>query len=89
MRDEYKWALKISFLKKYEEEDWKKRRQKSDVIDVHGVASELGKKYTYFSEGSMKILASLVPDEVIYNMNDYSIKEFDGCLLFGDVSGTL
>lgn len=33
-------------------------------------------------------LATLVPDEVIYNVNDYETRQFDGCLLFGDVSGS-
>lgn len=34
-----------------------------------------------------KVLASLVPDEIIYNVNDYSHRHYDCCLLFGDVSG--
>lgn len=34
-----------------------------------------------------KVLASLVPDEIIYNVNDYSNRHYDCCLLFGDVSG--
>lgn len=32
-------------------------------------------------------LASLVPDEIIYNVNDYENRNYDACLLFGDVSG--
>lgn len=36
-----------------------------------------------------KVLASLVPDEIIYNVNDYSNRPYDVCLLFGDVSGRL
>lgn len=39
-------------------------------------------------EDGVTILASFVPDEVIYNVNDYSTRQLDGCLLFGDVSGT-
>lgn len=35
-----------------------------------------------------KVLASLVPDEIIYNVNDYTHRHYDSCLLFGDVSGT-
>ncbi|KAF5300893.1 hypothetical protein FQR65_LT09056 [Abscondita terminalis] len=34
-----------------------------------------------------KILASLVPDEIIYNVNDYTNRCYNVCLLFGDVSG--
>ncbi|KAK9876161.1 hypothetical protein WA026_011277 [Henosepilachna vigintioctopunctata] len=33
------------------------------------------------------ILASFVPDEIILNVNDYSTKTFDACILSGDVSG--
>lgn len=36
---------------------------------------------------NVKVMASLVPDEIIYNVNDYSIRKYDSCLLFGDVSG--
>lgn len=77
--------MKISFLKKDDEMEWKKRKRQSTAL--FGVASELGKKYTYFSEGSLKVMASLVPDEVIYNIKDYSRREFDACLMIGDVSG--
>lgn len=86
-KDDYLWAMKISFLKKDDNDDWKKRRQATSFGGVFGVASELGKKYTYFNEGSMKIMASLVPDEIIYNISDYSKREFDACLMIGDVSG--
>ncbi|KAK4883887.1 hypothetical protein RN001_000158 [Aquatica leii] len=36
---------------------------------------------------SAKVLASLVPDEIIYNVNDYSNRSYDMCVLLGDVSG--
>lgn len=38
---------------------------------------------------NVKVMASLVPDEIIYNVKDYSIRKYDACLLFGDVSGEL
>ncbi|KAL3270905.1 hypothetical protein HHI36_021414 [Cryptolaemus montrouzieri] len=38
-------------------------------------------------EKRTKISASLIPDEVIQNVNDYSHKHYNACLLFGDVSG--
>lgn len=78
--------MKISFIKKEEDDSWKRRKQNS-LSNVFGVASQLGKKYTFFDEGSTKIIASLVPDEVIYNINDYGKREFDACLMIGDVSG--
>lgn len=81
--------MKVSFIKKDDpNENWKKRNGAvKRKVSGHGVAAELGKKYTYFNEGTMKIMASLVPDEVIYNISDYSKREFDACLMIGDVSG--
>lgn len=38
-------------------------------------------------EEHTRIFASLVPDEVIYHIHDYTRRNFDACLLFGDVSG--
>lgn len=40
-------------------------------------------------EEHTRIFASLVPDEVIYHIHDYSRSNFDACLLFGDVSGMI
>ncbi|XP_044763888.1 adenylate cyclase type 10-like isoform X2 [Coccinella septempunctata] len=40
-----------------------------------------------FWEAKTKILASLLPDEVLQNVNDYSHKHYNACLLLGDVSG--
>lgn len=39
------------------------------------------------NDDQTKLMASLVPDEVIYNVDDYSHREYDACFLFGDVSG--
>lgn len=32
-------------------------------------------------------MASLVPDEIIYNFSDYSTREYNAALMFADVSG--
>lgn len=40
-----------------------------------------------FWETKTKILASLMPDEVLQDVNDYSHKHYNACLLLGDVSG--
>lgn len=40
-----------------------------------------------FWEAKTKILASLLPDEVLQDVNDYSHKNYNACLLLGDVSG--
>lgn len=64
--------------------DWKHRRA------VPLVQLSQGNKASYFTlydEGHTRIMASMVPDEIIYNIGDYSKRDFDGCLLFGDVSG--
>lgn len=81
--------MKVNLIKKDDpNENWKKRNGgEKRKLSSFGVAAELGKKYTYFNEGTMKIMASLVPDEVIYNISDYSKREFDACLMIGDVSG--
>lgn len=42
---------------------------------------------TTIGDRQTKVMASLVPDEVIYNVNDYNHREYDACFLFGDVSG--
>ena len=34
-----------------------------------------------------KIMASFVPDEIIYSISDYSIRKYDAVLVLGDVSG--
>lgn len=65
--------------------EWKKRRAVPLLELKNG--SNNGSYFTQFDEGHTRILASLVPDEIIYNIGDYSKREFDGCLLFGDVSG--
>lgn len=38
-------------------------------------------------EVKAKILASFVPDDIIYNVGNYSHRKHEICLLFGDVSG--
>ncbi|XP_060536145.1 adenylate cyclase type 10-like [Cylas formicarius] len=84
---EYQWATRTSIFKDEEEDQWKQRR----AVPLTGLKSiaSIGKSFDFghTEEDHTRIFASLVPDEVIYNINDYSKRQFDACLLFGDVSG--
>ncbi|CAG9833176.1 unnamed protein product [Diabrotica balteata] len=80
---EYLWALKSSIIQSAEAEEFRKRRLKPIVTTTRRCESD-GDQYV---EKHVRIMASLVPDEIIYNIGDYSMKDLDACLLFGDVSG--
>ncbi|XP_072394694.1 adenylate cyclase type 10-like isoform X4 [Diabrotica undecimpunctata] len=80
---EYLWALKSSIIQSAEAEEFRKRRNKPIVTTTRRCESD-GDQYV---EKHVRIMASLVPDEIIYNIGDYSMKDLDACLLFGDVSG--
>lgn len=74
----------INILDQIEDEEWKDRKKmlqsKSSIIR--------GKTFVPKDNYESKVLASLVPDEIIFQVNDYSHRHYDACLLFGDVSGT-
>ena len=42
---------------------------------------------TIKSQKQAEVMASLVPDEVIYNVDDYNHRIYEASFLFGDVSG--
>ncbi|XP_030764009.1 adenylate cyclase type 10-like isoform X2 [Sitophilus oryzae] len=84
---DYYLAMNSTIFKEPGSEDWKKRR----AIPLQTSSQQKQSENIVSSEWSRdehtRIFASLVPDEVIYHINDYSRRHFDGCLLFGDVSG--
>lgn len=74
-------------LFKNDNDEWKDRRAAPltnnpilRTIETNSLSLQREEEHT-------RIFASLVPDEVIYHIHDYSRRNFDACLLFGDVSG--
>lgn len=70
---------------------WKERRPTPLAESLTSCVPKKGKRAKNVlptsDDYNVKVMASLVPDEIIYNVNDYSIRKYDSCLLFGDVSG--
>ncbi|XP_022909660.1 adenylate cyclase type 10-like [Onthophagus taurus] len=82
-QEEYIWAMRTRTYVD-DNDDWKDRRFSEDSklsITSNKSGSTTG------DEHNIKVMASLVPDEIIANCNDYSHRNYDVCLLFGDVSG--
>lgn len=79
--DDVVWQMSNDVVKEPGSNDWKNRRA-APLIE-----SSKASYFVLYDEGHTRILASMVPDEIIYNIGDYSKRDFDGCLLFGDVSG--
>lgn len=65
------------------DDEWKERKRTLQSINSLTRNKTIVPRDNYES----KVLASLVPDEIIYQVNDYSHRHYDACLLFGDVSG--
>lgn len=72
-----------------EDNEWKNRvpQAMSSADDVQRMVSRNRSVIPMNDDHQTKVLASLVPDEIIYNITDYSHRHYDACLLFGDVSG--
>lgn len=68
-----------------DDEEWKKRRA-NPLTEMSQRARRT--QTDLIHDVHIRIMASLVPDEIIYNIGDYSKRELEACLLFGDVSGT-
>lgn len=63
---------------------------KAAEINIKRVSGSFyGKTIQEYIEGDnqIRVLASLVPDEIIYNIDNNSVSEFDCSLLAGDVKG--
>ena len=86
-QEEYVWAMRSSLYRESDSELWKERRSEGS----RSVLNEIGVKKSKSSANTVdyqtKVMASLVPDEVIYNVEDYNHRQYDACFLFGDVSG--
>ncbi|KAL1513756.1 hypothetical protein ABEB36_003124 [Hypothenemus hampei] len=83
---DFEWTMDTKILKK-DNNDWKNRRAipLSQTTLTRNHSDSIS--YQQREEDHTRIFASLVPDEVIYHIHDYSRRNFDACLLFGDVSG--
>lgn len=77
-QEEYIWAMRYRF---------REIEQKSTETAVVKARHDQITTEQHNDDHQTKILASLVPDEIIYNVNDYSHRNYECCLLFGDVSG--
>lgn len=86
-QEEYIWAMRTRLYSE-DADDWKDRRI-SDTSSTEYEAQKPDQKGGIASsdEYNTKVLASLVPDEIIFDCNDYTHRPYDACLLFGDVSG--
>ncbi|KAG5893841.1 hypothetical protein JTB14_002567 [Gonioctena quinquepunctata] len=85
-QEEYLWALKAT-MSVQDSDEWKNRRAipLSQMDQARRLVPQGSS--SAFDESHTRIMASLVPDEIIYNISDYSKRDFEACLLFGDVSG--
>lgn len=88
LTEDYIWAMRTSFHRDSDSELWKERRAQQPLVSSSTVI-ETGKNKVSADDNNVKVMASLVPDEIIYNVKDYSIRKYDACLLFGDVSGKI
>lgn len=92
LTEDYIWAIRSSFQQDSDSELWKERRAtpllntSTDTVARRKRRSSRNVDPTA-DDYNVRVMASLVPDEIIYNVNDYSIKSYDACFLFGDVSG--
>ncbi|KAJ3648252.1 hypothetical protein Zmor_020070 [Zophobas morio] len=82
-QEEYIWAMKECSHR--DETEAQKARESKYSAHVQLLIKK--SKYSMGVENQTKVVASLVPDEVIYHINDYRRKKYDACFLFGDVSG--
>lgn len=89
--EEYVWAMRSGNHKETDSEGWKERKS-APLQEDEPVMTKRPKTKNVISmsdDHQTKVMASLVPDEIIYNVSDYRIRPYDSCLLFGDVSGKL
>lgn len=84
-QEEYIWAMRTSAYRESDSELWKERRS-TPLTSQSQIKKDKSMHYTT-DDHQTKVMASLVPDEVIYNVNDYAHRHYDACFLFGDVSG--
>lgn len=84
-QEEYIWAMRTSAFRETDDDSWKSRY-------LPKTSTSLEKKSKMFESTTVidqqtQVLASLVPDEVIEKVTDYSHRHYEGAMLFGDVSG--
>lgn len=90
-QEEYIWAMRYRGRETEREE--RERRTSLQKVNSDYLLNQKKKGSKLLlpqtSDHHTKVLASLVPDEIIYNVNDYTHRHYDSCLLFGDVSGNI
>lgn len=87
MDEEYIWAMRTG-IHRDDTEDWKKRKAGPLAdTDITRKTNKMKNVIPMSDDHNTKVMASLVPDEIIYDVNDYSIRSYESCFLFGDVSG--
>ncbi|KAB0803414.1 hypothetical protein PPYR_00384 [Photinus pyralis] len=83
--------MKINSNRRDDSDLWKNRRPqplKSGVIYPIKKRKAANKVLLPMTDNhTSKVLATLIPDEIIYNVSDLSKRRYDACLLFGDISG--
>lgn len=89
LTEDYIWAMRTSIQQDSDSELWKDRRATplNSLTVTHKKSKRAKNVLSTPDDYNVKVMASLVPDEIIYNVNNYSIRKYDACLLFGDVSG--
>lgn len=86
-QEEYIWAMRTRLYSE-DNDDWKERRASDGSSEYDNQPKDQKGGIVSADEYNTKVLASLVPDEIIFDCNDYTHRPYDACLLFGDVSGT-
>lgn len=82
-QEEYVWAMRTSAY----EEQTLEETSLDDTMTEGGSLLQERCDQDLVLVYKTTILSSFVPDEIILNVNDYTSKTFDACILCGDVSG--
>ncbi|KAF5292379.1 hypothetical protein FQA39_LY03413 [Lamprigera yunnana] len=91
VEEEYICSMRIH-ANQEDSETWKDRKlaslQPGSSTNPNQRRKSIAKNISRSQEDHVtEVLASLVPDEIIYNVNDYSNRPYNACFLLGDVSG--
>lgn len=82
-QEEYVWAMRTAAYEEQMLETSTDSKEELDEYSRFGSKNEQDLIVIY----KTTILSSFVPDEIILNVNDYTTKKKDACILCGDVSG--
>ncbi|XP_044744118.1 adenylate cyclase type 10-like isoform X2 [Coccinella septempunctata] len=82
-QEEYVWAMRTSAYDEQTQENANEYKDEADEFSIFQSKNVKDILLVY----KTTILSSFVPDEIILNVNDYTTKTSDACILCGDVSG--